>query len=462
MPHNSSQETTDQTLIRSDFNFFTPCLARPASAKKYQHDWEHVLSLARSDGLLPEQGPRYPLAPAVTVFNPSAEQILVEQFQGVLDAVECVANNYATDVEIQQFLDLPPFIQKCALADPNSGRHVNYCRFDFAGNHLGKIKIFEVGGDFPGVSITSGLLNKYWRQTSTIGALVNEYQTARSEEPGWFVAELLELGFRRGIDISNVDRISLFRSEELCCLPEVLQLADQIRRHRRIPICLAADQPDVNNTSLGFLMYMTQPFAEDPDRYAAVLKRIANGKLIVFNGILGRAVGSNKLTLAVMSDPRFRRLFTPRQVTHIDTLVPWSRKLDDGVTIHETVTQRTDLVLKEPYNALSMGVHVGRKQSPTQWRRLVDIGARQGWLVQEFIPSQRIATGLGHFYRTLGAVFMSGRVIGYVALLNASVPPNLSSSEGGLQAVFGNYAHKAGLDSTIATKIKINGPRIAQ
>jgi hypothetical protein len=448
----SRPEGTGQALISSGLDFFAPWLIGSVSVDDYEQDWEQVMRLARSDGLLPEHDLYYPLAPAVTGLDPSVEQVLVERLQGILEAVECVARNYAKDTELQQFLNLPNFLQECALIDPHGDQYVDYCRFDLAGDQLDNIRVYEVGGDFPGSNITSGFLNSYWRKTLTIGPLIEGYQAARIEEPGWLVAELLKLGARRGVNIADTDQIALLCPEEIHFLPEVLLLKEQVRYHRRTPLCVAADQFDADGTSLGFLMYPNLPFVEDPDRYAAVLKRIANGGLIVFNGILGRAIGGNKLTLAVLSDPRFRRLFTDRQIANIDSLIPWSRKLDNGVTIHETQAQRADLVLKAPYDALSRGVHIGREQNPIQWHRLVEVGARQGWLVQEFTPSQRIVAESSCFHRTLGATFLAGRAAGYTARLSTSLRATFCPG-GGMQAVFGNHAHTARAASAATKEI---------
>jgi hypothetical protein len=226
-------------------------------------------------------------------------------------------------------------------------------------------------------------------------------------------------------------------------------LRRQIRQHNRQPLSVAADKFNAAETPLVMVLYPNLPFVEEPDRYSPLLKHIADGKLITFNGILGRAVGANKRVLAVLSDPRFRRLFSEQQIACVESLVPWSRKLGDDTTVGEATTQRAELVLKSPYDAISRGTYIGQEQNTQQWRRLLEIGARQGWLIQEFVPSQRITTESSCHHRTLGVGFLAGHAVGYTARLSTSLLATFDV-DSGMHAVFGNHAANTEPEDTIA------------
>jgi hypothetical protein len=234
-------------------------------------------------------------------------------------------------------------------------------------------------------------------------------------------------------------------SDELRGYSELSPLRQQIEQHGWVPLHGCADQFDIADAGIGFLLYPNQPFIEEADRYAKVLTAIAEGKFIVLNGIAGRFIGANKRVLAVLSDPRFSYLFTERQLAGIDALVPWSRTLGDGINIGEAVRNRTDLVIKAPFGALSRSVYLGREQSDPQWRELLERGARQGWLAQEFVSSPHIPTSQGPLYRILGAGLLSGRPIGYTARLSTSRLATLGP-RCGIHAVFGNNAPDSALN----------------
>jgi hypothetical protein len=410
---------------------------------QYLADWEQVRALAGADGLLPDQPVHWPLTSAVTALEPDAELVLLGQLGELLSAVETVAAGWRERPELREFLALPPWIEPRALREPAGPRAVDYCRFDLAGEHLDRTRIFEVGGDFPGGLPTSGLLNRYWRRTEHVGRVVQGYRPALIEEPGWQIGALLDLAEARDRPAVPGERIGLLVAEELHPLPELELLRAQIRRHGGEPVTLPADHPEAADLRLALLMYPNTPFVTEPERYAPVLDRIADGELIVFNGLLGRFVGANKLTLAALSGPRFRHLFTGAQLAAVDALVPWSRKLGDGVRPEEVRDRRAELVLKAPFDAISAGVRLGREHSDAEWAGLVDSAAGQGWLVQEFVPEQSLPTEAGVFHRTLGVAFLAGRPAGLTARLSSSLRATLTPG-GGIQAVFGQHVGPPG------------------
>jgi hypothetical protein len=427
-----------QRLIEHDSDFFPSERPGTLTREQYLHDWDHVQAMARADGLLPEHDIKWPLTSAVTGLVPAAERVLVGRLTAVLEAVETVAARWRVDAELRAFLNLPPGIAARAMREPTADRVVDYCRFDLAGDHLGGTRIFEVGGDFPGGLSTTGLLNRYWRRTEWVGKTVGSYRPAVIEEPGWQVGALLELARRRGRADVRDHRVGLLVAAELHPLPELDLLREQIRHHSRDALCVPAENPEADGVDVAMLMYPNTPFVQTPERHARLLDRIADGDLVTFNGILGRFIGANKLTLAVLSDPRFRPFFSAEQIEAVDSLVPWSRKVGDGVSVEHARAHRDDVVLKAPFDAISAGVRLGREHGPEEWAELVDAAAREGWLLQEFVPEQSLQTDAGRFHRTLSVAFLAGRPVGHTARLSTSLRATLCPG-GGIQAVFGDH-----------------------
>ncbi|SHF17016.1 hypothetical protein [Streptoalloteichus hindustanus] len=443
--HSSRTDGSDASLFRFDLHFGQKKPGADVENTEHELGWEQFGSLARQDGILPLDHSAIPMAPALTGLDPDSERTLGRRLTSVLGAVERLARHYEVDSELRRFLNLPPLLHEYALADVRQDRYVDHCRLDLGGDRLSNVRIFEIGGDYP-VSNMNGLLNRYWRRSSAVRSLTEGYRPARSEEPGWMAAELLDVAARRGVDGDAVHHIGILCTAELRSFTEVRLLESHIRHHGRTPALLVPDQLGDDELPLAFLVYPNQAIVENPERHVPLLKRIASGELIIFNGVRGRFVGGNKLVSAALSDPRFRSLFTADQNADIDALVPWSRKLDDGVTAGEAVARRTDLVLKAPFDVLSRSVFVGWEQSPAQWRDLVRRGAREGWLVQEFVPSQYVETATGRMRRTLGVVWCGGRVVGY----NGRITPRLVDvfPTGGLHAVFGDHSTGSEVDES--------------
>lgn len=427
------------SFIPADRDLFAPSVRAGCSTefgKSFQEAYAYVVRRARSDGLLPSQGLFLPLASVVTGLEPCAERILRERCLTVLGCLERIAASYHGDPELQDFLAVPLPLREWVLADEcSTGRRIDYCRFDIIGDHLSDLRVLEFNGEFAGGLLTTGLLARYWRSAPTVGSLISSWGTAESliENDTWLIDELLALGAAQGM---SGERVGLVCPGELRSFTEVALLARQARRRCLVPVVTGPEglvgEPSVR---LAFLVCSTAALLADFTSYRPLFERMVTGELVVSNGITGRAVGSNKLALAVMSDPRFQRLFTAAQQDTIAALVPWSRKLGDGLSADEALAQRHDVVIKAPYEAISRAVYIGREHSPTQWRALVESAARQGWLVQEFVPSQRVVTEDGTYYRTLGVGFVNGHVVGYTARLSTSLV-GTAFPPGGVQSVF--------------------------
>jgi len=431
------------SLVPAGWDLFVPPVPEGASrefGKDHREAYAYVVRRARSDGLLRDQGLDIPLAPVVTGLEPRAERVLRERCLTVLACLERIAAAYHSEPELREFLDVPFPLRKWVLADERATAHrIDYCRFDAIGDHLPDLRVLEFNGDYPLGLLTSGLLARYWQRAPVIGELISGWDTTGSliEGDTWLIDELLALGATQGV---GGERVALLCAAEFQSLPEIGLLAQQARRRGLIPVITEpqklALEPDVR---LAHLVYPTWSLLAGVAGYPALAERILAGELVVSNGITGRAVGSNKLALAVMSDPRFQRLFTGAERDAIAALVPWSRKLGVGVSADEVLAQREDVVLKAPYEAMSRAVYLGREHSPARWRELVESAARQGWLVQEFVGSQRIVTQDGCFYRTLGVGIANSHVVGYTARLSTSLLATFFAG-GGVQAVLASDA----------------------
>lgn len=427
------------SLIPADRDLFVPPASEDAIAgfeKNLREAYAYVVRQARSDGLLPGQGVSLPLVPVVTGLDPHAERVLRERCLTVLACLERVAAAYRCDPELQKFLDVPSPLREWVLADEfAAARRIDYCRFDVIGDHLSDLRVLEFNGEFAGGLLTTGLLARHWRRAPAIGPLISGWEASESliENDTWLIDELLALGAAQGV---HSEHVALVCPVELRLFTEVALLARQARRRHLISVIAEPRELVVEpSVRLAFLVCSTAALLADFESYRPLFERMATGELVVSNGITGRAIGSNKLALAMMSDPRFQRLFTAAQRDAIAALVPWSRKLDDGISADEALAQREDVVLKAPYEALSRAVYIGREHSPARWRALVESAARKGWLVQEFVPSQRVVTADGTYCRTLGVGLANGHVVGYTARLSRSLMGTIYP-DGGVQSVF--------------------------
>ncbi|OPC77361.1 hypothetical protein B4N89_43370 [Embleya scabrispora] len=205
-------------------------------------------------------------------------------------------------------------------------------------------------------------------------------------------------------------------------------------RGRTLTAVDADDDAALSGFALAFLKYIPDDAAE-VERWDTLCARLTAGDLVAPNPPAERWVAENKLCLAVLSDPRFRHLFTPEQHRALDALVPWSRKLGDGVSPAEAIAGRVELVLKAPYGYRGQAVHLGADTDADTWAGLLRDPARRGWLVQERVVPGRVDTHEGRYLRDLKVPILRGRVIGYASRMGRNHILN-GARGNGMAAVF--------------------------
>ncbi|HEY6321841.1 MAG TPA: hypothetical protein VJA16_09815 [Thermoanaerobaculia bacterium] len=128
-----------------------------------------------------------------------------------------------------------------------------------------------------------------------------------------------------------------------------------------------------------------------------VLFCLKAGRLGLFNGPVSRILG-DKRNLALLSLHEESDLFTAAERHLIERHVPWSRVVADELATYQgervrlldlAAARRESLVLKPVGGAQGRGVHLGKRETPEAWRRLLDEAAGTGkMLLQEYVASR--------------------------------------------------------------------------
>jgi hypothetical protein len=391
-----------------------------------------VLRQVRQAGLkTPLAGTRidYPVMPAIAALNPSAEAVLADGVLTLMSALSRIVHAYRSDAELAAFLDVPAPAAEFWITDQPRPAElaIDLCRVDLAGDHrLADMRILEFSPNSPAGTIFSGMIAGWWRD-SAVGPLLKQWNSVPAPFEGdtWFADALLD-----------IEAESSGQRDDFPSFPPVLLLgppdeqpaerdvvARQLwRRGRDLTVAEPIEVRKEESARLCYLKYHLHALLVDGMSWEAVRGLGRAGRLRVINEVAMRLIAGSKLCLAVMSDPRFRHLFSAEQCRVIDWLVPYSRKLGDGIGRRETVRCRDDLVLKSPYGHRGKEVHIGRACAAEHWRALVHDPRHQGWLVQRFVQPGRVQG----FNRDLSVVVMNGQISGYSARVNRDLVVNLA------------------------------------
>jgi len=128
-----------------------------------------------------------------------------------------------------------------------------------------------------------------------------------------------------------------------------------------------------------------------------VITAFKAGNIRLFNGPISYLL-SNKLNLALLSDPETGSVFTDEERKIIDKYVPWTRKITPGATIYKNekigslerfmLSNRERLVIKPSMGLGGKGICIGAKSTGAEWEEAINIAIKgKKWLVQELVES---------------------------------------------------------------------------
>jgi hypothetical protein len=128
-----------------------------------------------------------------------------------------------------------------------------------------------------------------------------------------------------------------------------------------------------------------------------VLAAFRAGNIRLINGPISFLL-SNKLNLALLSDPVNDHVFTHEEKKIIHKYVPWTRKIIPGGTTYRDekiaslerfmLSNRERLVIKPSMGLGGKGICVGIKSSRQEWEEAIKTAVKEkNWLVQELVES---------------------------------------------------------------------------
>lgn len=386
---------------------------------------------------------RWAHIPAVSALTAEAERKLIPRLRRVLEAMTAIVRAHAHDAEVREFLAVPAAVKGWLPRQPTTrdlALDLNRC--DLIGGTLGSVRVLEFNAsNIPGGAVHVGRVSRLWRESAAFGSTIEGWGTASTEfeREHWLADRML------GLTPEPVES-ALILARKGRIIPEAEHITAQLKA-RDCPTvrCDPVDIPRrAKGVQIGFLKCDIDQLVTLGRSWSTLRERLRDGSLVLVNPVYSRMTAGSKLCLAAMSDPRFARLFTHEQRQAIDRLIPWSRKLGDGIGLREAAGRRSGLVLKAPYGSRGRQVWVGRALDDVTWQGLIADPGHRGWLVQEYVESERVRVGGELLYRDLCPAMFRGRLVGYVTRYSAN--PLLNVARGGQVGVVFSRSRAATAD----------------
>jgi uncharacterized circularly permuted ATP-grasp superfamily protein len=180
----------------------------------------------------------------------------------------------------------------------------------------------------------------------------------------------------------------------------------------------------------------------------ALVEGYLSGAACVVNSFRAKLL-HKKMSLALLSDDRYARLYTPEQREAIERHVPWTRKVSDGQTTRHgrpvrnlpeyIASHRDELVLKPNDEYGGKGVVLGWTVEQREWERALKEALGQSFVVQEAVevprepfPVMMEKVDMLDLAIDLDPYLFDGRPVGCLTRLSSSALLNVTAGAGSI------------------------------
>jgi uncharacterized circularly permuted ATP-grasp superfamily protein len=306
------------------------------------------------------------------------------------------------DDDLRLELDLDPREAELALADPGFRASSPSARLDgFVGDD-GVIRFVEYNAESPAGMAYNDELSAVFATLPVMKAFKKRHKLGGFPVRGKQLAVLRRAHRPRGelktvaiVDwpglptLTEFEMFARYFAEQgltaIICAPEDLTYSRRVLR--------------ANGTKIDvvYRRVLTSELLAKPDVAKALVQAYLDGAVTVVNSFRAKLL-HKKMSLALLSDDRYAKLYTPEQRKAIATHIPWTRKMREGHTTYRGKTVdlvdhvsrwKDRLVLKPNDEYGGKGVVLGWTVDQHEWEQTVLAGLTASYVVQEKVSVPR-------------------------------------------------------------------------
>jgi uncharacterized circularly permuted ATP-grasp superfamily protein len=193
--------------------------------------------------------------------------------------------------------------------------------------------------------------------------------------------------------------------------------------------------------NLVYRRVLTSELLDRGDDTRALRDAYLAGAVVVINSFRAKLL-HKKMSLALLSDERYARLYTPAQRAAIGSHIPWTRRVRPELA-EDIARRRQTLVLKPNDEYGGKGVVLGWTVDQTEWEKAIEVATTQSYVVQEAVEIPRIPfpvvlDGLKYIDLAvdLDPYLFDGRVGGFMTRVSAAALLNVTAGAGSVVPTF--------------------------
>ncbi|HEV2415684.1 MAG TPA: hypothetical protein VGX27_12845 [Candidatus Dormibacteraeota bacterium] len=165
------------------------------------------------------------------------------------------------------------------------------------------------------------------------------------------------------------------------------------------------------------------------------------GSVCVVNSFRAKLL-HKKMSLALLSDPRYGRLYTPSQRAAIRRHIPWTRKVRPEL-VEDIARRRETLVLKPNDEYGGKGVILGWTVDQREWEAAIGVATDHSYVVQEAVKIPHVAfpvaiDGLRYIDLMVDTdpYLFDGKAGGFMTRVSAAALLNVTAGAGSVVPTF--------------------------
>ena len=193
--------------------------------------------------------------------------------------------------------------------------------------------------------------------------------------------------------------------------------------------------------NLVYRRVLTSELLARGDGTRALREAYMAGAVCVVNSCRAKLL-HKKMSLALLSDDRYQRLYTPAQRIAIQRHIPWTRRVRPELA-EEIARRRETLVLKPNDEYGGKGVVLGWTVDQAEWESAIDVATTQSYVVQEAVEIPRVPFPVvldGIRYLDLAVdldpYLFNGRAGGFMTRVSAAALLNVTAGAGSVVPTF--------------------------
>ena len=373
-------------------------------------------------------------------------QQAVTAAQATYGALQALERALLRDAGLRAELDLDPEEEKLALADPGCRSSSPSARLDsFMAD---EVRYVEYNAESPACMAYGDNLAEVFATLPVMKAFRRRFRgrflsTRRRQLAAmlrafkqWRRAETPVVAIVDWVGLPTATEFEMFKEyfeaqgvQTLICDPRELEL----RRGK-----LFAGGTAVN---LVYRRVLTSELLARGEETRALRDAYLAGAACVVNTFRAKLL-HKKMSLALLSDDRYRGLYSPAERAAIKRHIPWTRRVRPELA--ETIARRREeLVLKPNDEYGGKGVVLGWTVEQSEWEAAVEVALTQSYVVQEAVPVPRqtfpVALDEVRYLDLaidLDPYLFDGRAAGCLTRLSAAALLNVTAGAGSIVPTF--------------------------